>query len=325
MTAPLLVADVGGTNSRVALAEGRRVLPDTVRRYRNADFTGFDGVLRAYKVDESVGVVGGACAAVAGPVRDRRAELTNLDWTIDCALLVEATATETVDVLNDLQAQGHALGHIAPDLMRRVVPGVEAANGETKLVIGVGTGFNAAPVYEGSEGRHVPPAECGHSSLPARTEDEFRLLRFLETVHGFASVEDMLSGRGLERVYAFLGEEAGAPRPAKAAEIMAALATGGDPRAEEAARRFVRTLGAVAGDLALMYLPFGGISLVGGVSRAFAPYLHRFGFAEAFRDKGRFSDFMEAFSITVVEDDFAALTGCASHLVHLSQRPAGSP
>ena len=33
-----------------------------------------------------------------------------------------------------------------------------------------------------------------------------------------------------------------------------------------------------------------------------------------FRDKGRFAEFMENFSVTVVEDDFAALTGCAAHL-----------
>jgi glucokinase len=64
-------------------------------------------------------------------------------------------------------------------------------------------------------------------------------------------------------------------------------------------------------------LPFGGIFLVGGVSRAFAPYLERFGFGEAFRDKGRFAGFMSNFSVSVVEDDYAALTGSAAHLVDL--------
>ena len=33
-----LVADVGGTNTRVGLARGRIVLPETVRKYRNAEF-----------------------------------------------------------------------------------------------------------------------------------------------------------------------------------------------------------------------------------------------------------------------------------------------
>ncbi|MFZ1726109.1 MAG: glucokinase, partial [Albidovulum sp.] len=86
------------------------------------------------------------------------------------------------------------------------------------------------------------------------------------------------------------------------------------PLATASGRAFVRLLGAVAGDLALTHLPFGGIYLIGGVARAFAPYLEPFGFAEAFRDKGRFSGFMRDFPVTVIEDDFAALAGCAVYL-----------
>ena len=40
------------------------------------------------------------------------------------------------------------------------------------------------------------------------------------------------------------------------------------------------------------------------------------GFAAAFRDKGRFAEFMESFQITLVEDDYAALTGCAAYLAN---------
>jgi len=54
--------------------------------------------------------------------------------------------------------------------------------------------------------------------------------------------------------------------------------------------------------------------LVGGVARAFAPYLNEYGFAEAFRDKGRFAGFMGNFKVSVIEDDYAALTGSAAHL-----------
>jgi glucokinase len=79
-------------------------------------------------------------------------------------------------------------------------------------------------------------------------------------------------------------------------------------------------LGAVSGDLALTTLPFGGVWLVGGLARAFAPYLLSMGFVQAFRDKGRFSGFMEQFGVEVVEDDSAALTGCAAHLTGLLTR-----
>jgi glucokinase len=226
-----------------------------------------------------------------------------------------------VAVLNDLQAQGHALGRIAPQNLRSVIAGPDEPIGTTKLVIGVGTGFNSSPVYETPLGRIVPPSESGHVSLPIRTEADLRLMRDVETIHGFPSVEDVLSGRGLERVYAWLSEEAGRPAEKSAADIVAGCETGSDPLAREAVRAFVRILGAVAGNLALIFLPFGGVYLIGGVMRHVAPFLDEFDFAGAFRDKGRFAGFMGNFGVAVVEDDYAALTGAAGHLSDLFGAP----
>lgn len=311
-----LVADIGGTNTRCALAKGKTILPDTIRRYSNTEYSGLETVLRQYLKDEGDVDPAAACVAVAGPVRDGAATMTNLDWRLDKETLARATGAETVAILNDLQAQGHALGDLAPEAIRTVIAGpeTEPSPQAVKLVVGVGTGFNAAPVFETSGGRFVPPSESGHANLPIRTEQELRLCQFVSTAHGFPAVEDVLSGRGLERVYSFLGEEADDPRHADAKDIMAACADGSDPRAQEAAALFSRILGTVCGNLSLIQLPFGGVYLVGGVARAFAPYLSQFGFGDAFRDKGRFAGFMSNFSVSVVEDDYAALTGSATHI-----------
>lgn len=313
-----LVADIGGTNTRVALAEGTRLIEGTVRRYRNAEFPGLETLLRRYLEDEGNVDCAAACVAVAGPVRDGVGEMTNLDWTIDAGTLERATRAETVAILNDLQAQGHAIGHVAPENLVPVVSGAEAPAHATKLVIGIGTGFNAAPVYElAGGGRLVAPSECGHANLPIRNEDDLDLCRFVETAHGFPAVEDVLSGRGLERIYRWLGHRAGQAGELSAADIMQHVDAGGDERATSAARTFARILGTVAGNLALIHLPFGGIYLVGGVARAFTGHLVEFGFVDAFRDKGRFAGFMANFPVSVVEDDYAALTGCAGHLATL--------
>ncbi|MFA8442648.1 glucokinase [Yoonia sp.] len=314
-----LVADIGGTNTRVALADGRRIVDGTIRRYHNTEFPGLESVLARYIADEGGVDPIAACVAVAGPVRDGRATMTNLDWTIDKDTLTRATKAETVAILNDLQAQGHALGHIDPANIRSILPGPADNANAAKLVVGVGTGFNAAPVFDLDQGRIVTPSESGHANLPIRTEMELRLCQFVSTAHGFPAVEDVLSGRGLERVYAFLGQEADDPRECAAKDIMAACTTGSDPRAEAAAQLFTRILGTVCGNLSLIQLPFGGVYLVGGVARAFAPYLTGFGFGDAFRDKGRFAGFMSNFAVYVIEDDYAALTGSAAHLVALGQ------
>ncbi len=318
-----LLADIGGTNTRVALAEGTHLLTDSIRRYRNVDFPGLETVLRQYVTDEGGVDCIGAAVDLAGPVRDGVGTMTNLDWTIDKETLSRATGAETVAILNDLQAFGHAIGHLDGSSVRPLLEGADAGPHAAKLVINVGTGFNAAPVFDTDWGRLVTPSECGHANLPIRTEAELRLCQFVETAHGFPAVEDVLSGRGLERVYSWLGHEENDPQEKSAADIMAACNRGDDARAEEAARVFVRILGTVCGNLSLIHLPFGGVFLVGGVARAFEPHLARLGFQEAFRDKGRFAGFMQNFAVSVVEDDYAALTGLAHHLGHLiGDRPA---
>ena len=313
-----LVADIGGTNTRVALADGRQILGETIRRYSNADYPGLETVLRRYIDDEGGVDPIAACVAVAGPVRDGRATMTNLNWTIDRDTLARATKAETVAILNDLQAQGHALGYLDDANIRTIIDGPTGLPNAARLVVGVGTGFNAAPVFDTDKGRLVTPSESGHANLPIRTERELRLCQFVSNAHGFPAVEDVLSGRGLERVYAFLGEEVGISAEAKAKDIMAACADGSNPRATEAAQVFTQILGTVCGNLSLIQLPFGGVYLVGGVARAFTPFLTEFGFGDAFRDKGRFAGFMGNFRVSVIEDDYAALTGSAAHLVALS-------
>ena len=312
-----LVADIGGTNTRVGLAKGDRLLSETVRKFRNAEFADLDTVLRTFLSGQNGVDCSGACVAVAGPVRDGIGELTNLNWTMDDATLARATGAGTVSILNDLQAQGHALHKIPAANLRRIIAPRSHGADAPSLVIGVGTGFNVAPVYPVGDGRLVTPSETGHTSMPVRDDADFRLHTYLEKTHGTPAVEDVLSGRGLERIYAWLCHESGQETQAQAAEIFAAFEAGTDPVATKTARMFTRLLGTIAGDMALIHLPFAGIYLAGGVARAFAPHLNDLGFREAFHDKGRFADFMDNFAVASIEDDFAALSGCASYLAKL--------
>lgn len=323
---PALVADIGGTNTRVALADGMAVREHSIRKYRNRDFTGIDGVLARYMADEGVGLVGGACVAAAGPVQGGAVVMTNLfdasgaPWIIDRGRVERATGAGRVAVLNDLQAQGQALGHIAEENLRVVVPGPRQPGG-SMLVVGLGTGVNAAPVHNTPWGRVVPPSECGHVNLPVRDDEGFRLLRFVERMLAaqgevaHAGVEEVLSGRGLGNLHAFAAAEAGSDMLRDSAAVLAALETG-DALAAHAARLYVRVLGQVLADLALIHLPYDGIFLIGGMSRAMTPHFARFGLVQAFREPRRVPLLTRDFRIAVVEDDFAALTGCAAYLAN---------
>ena len=79
---PQLVADIGGTNTRLALADGGVLRPGSIRRFYNADHATFEGLLGQYLSDSAVSGCAAVCFAVAGPVRDGAVQMTNLGWEL---------------------------------------------------------------------------------------------------------------------------------------------------------------------------------------------------------------------------------------------------
>lgn len=320
-----VLADIGGTNTRVALAQGAVVNRDSEAKFSNLDYHGrgqdIADILRDY-LAQTGAQVSGVCVAAAGPVQDGVAEMTNLAWVIDGDKLTKATGATRVAILNDLQAQGHALGHVADDALNTVLAGPSRENA-AMLVVGLGTGVNAAPVHPTKHGRFVAPSECGHMNMPVRNEEQLRLMRFIETLLtqraevNHCGVEEVLSGRGLANLGLFAAAEAGATAPKDSADLLAQLAAG-SPVAAHAARLYTEILAQTLADLALIHLPYGGIYLIGGMGRAMAPHFAANGLEKTFREARRVDLLETEFAITVVEDDFAALTGCAAYLEGLS-------
>ncbi|WP_283177913.1 ROK family protein [Gemmobacter sp. 24YEA27] len=316
-----ILADIGGTNTRVALADGAQVVEGSIRRFPNAEYKarGQDiaAILRDYLADAGA-MVEGVCVAAAGPVQDGVATMTNLDWVMDEDKLRGATGAHRVSILNDLQAQGHALGHIAPGCLRPLIDGA-AVPGQTMLVVGLGTGVNAAPVYGHGADRVVPPSESGHMNMPVRSEEDLALLRFIEALLqdrgevAHCGVEEVLAGRGLANLYSFASHRAGNRDEKSSAEILRLL-TAGNPVATDAARLYSHILAGFLSDLALSYLPWGGIYLIGGMARAMTPWFEQHHLAAQFREPRRVDLLTHAFRVSVVEDDYAALTGCAAWL-----------
>ncbi|MEP4112386.1 MAG: glucokinase, partial [Nitratireductor sp.] len=79
-------------------------------------------------------------------------------------------------------------------------------------------------------------------------------------------------------------------------------------------------------DLALTFLPRGGIYLTGGVTRALAPFIQGADspFARAFLAKGRMRELMQGFALDLVVDDSAALVGCLAWPDLLSNNVRGA-
>ncbi len=305
-----LLADVGGTNTRLALAQDGQILQGTIQRLRNDQHTSLDSVLAAYFSQKGPVTCDIAAAAIAAPIEDGVGRMTNLNWQISAHTITKNTGATRAIVINDLQAQGYALGRMDKANLIPVISGKAAKDSATRLVVGLGTGFNAVPVFTQSGTLFVPPSETGHTSLPIRSETEYALAKYLAKSGASATLEDLLSGKGLARAYGFfsqIGPDTALPEPAW---VIQAAHSGHDESAVKTLNIFVHLLGRSIADLANIHLPFGGIYLVGGVARAVTPFLDVMDLKGAFRGKGKAQTIMENFPIYLVDNDFAALDGC---------------
>lgn len=296
-----LVADIGGTNTRIALADNDVVEQNTAASIKNSKIENLGATIVEYVEKASEIDVVGACIAVAGPVVGNRATLTNISWVVDGNELSASLHGIPVLVINDMQAIGYALHLLDQSDLEPVVAGRREARHSPRLVINAGTGFNAAAVHDIGDGLFVAPSECGHAMLPVHDAESYAL--YLEIVNrgGFASIEDVLSGRGAKMVRHYIEANLG-------------IFADDDRFIPKYNAILAQTLGCVARNLALTHLPFGGIFLNGGLLRGIASDLVQSGFSAVFRDAGRFSKFMDQFSVDLIRDDMAALRGCAVSL-----------
>jgi glucokinase len=320
----VLAADVGGTNSRLALFEvaGDEFQLLEEERYRSADFDGLENVVSRFLEGREADCLR-AGFGLAGPVRGRRMRTTNLPWVVDADIIRQRFGFERVELLNDLEAIAWGVSMLENDELELLQPGREGAEGNA-AVIAAGTGLGQAGLYW--DGREWRPFACegGHTTFAPSTELEWGLQRSLGRSFGHVSWERILSGPGLEAIYRYQLVRAEREPPGwlrlataeggAAAAIADAALEGRCERAVATLELFVRLYGVEAGNLALKLNATGGLFVAGGIAPKILPALRR-GFVEAFCDKGRMRPLLESMPLRVVMSDRTALLGAARYVL----------
>ena len=303
----VLLADVGGTNARFALREGPRLGP--VERLAVADHRRFDDALAAFLAERGGGrAIKAAVIAVAGPVRNGRAEFTNSGWTIEANALKAAFDFGAVSVINDFEAVARAVPCLRPaDVM--ALGGKEALPDAPQVVLGAGTGLGVACTLSLPNGPYILTTEAGHVTAPSWSHRTDALIDFLRGRHKRVSAERLLSGQGLENLLAAIAAVDGVDLPHRtAAEITQAAMEGTCTACREALDLFFAMLGEVAGNFALSFGARGGVYIAGGIAPRFGPQLAASSFRERFEDKGRLRPYLEAIPCwLVLHPNFAFL------------------
>ncbi|MDR3746485.1 MAG: glucokinase [Acidobacteriaceae bacterium] len=321
----ILAGDVGGTKVHLALYDFEAGRLNVVReqRFPAQQFATLDAVVKAFLADGGSDKIVAACFGCPGPVRDGRLKLTNLPWTLDAHELAHSLSIEHIFLINDLEANGYGIPELAAEQVFTLHEGDAAAVGHRGL-IAAGTGLGEAQlIWDGKTHRPIP-SEGGHCDFAARTEREIALLQYLRrTLHGRVSCERVVSGLGIQNIYAYLREVERLEEPAWLRERMATedpnavigacAEDGSSELCRETMHAFVAAYGAEAGNIALKLMALGGIYLGGGIAPKSLKTLERGGFLQAFLDKGRLSPLLESIPVRVILDQSCALLGAAAY------------
>jgi glucokinase len=302
--AQILLADIGATNARFALLpRGGDVGP--VRTLAVADYPQFTDAVAAFLKAEGASPAG-AVLAVAGPVEDGRAVMTNCPWVIDAAELGRLLGVPAVHVINDFEATAWSLSALEPDHVVAMGAG-QAVAGAPMVVLGPGTGLGLASHVPRADAPVVIATEGGHVTLAATNAREDAVIAWLRTQFGHVSAERALSGPGLENLYRAIAAVDGATVPARdATAITQAGVAGSCPVSRAALDMFCAMLGTFAGNAALSFGAHGGVFIAGGIAPRIVDYLLKSEFRARFDAKGRLREYVEAIPLSViVHPDYA--------------------
>ncbi|MGB6346494.1 MAG: glucokinase [Methyloceanibacter sp.] len=308
-----LVADIGGTNARFALACLETLDLTQTRQFLCSDYPTLASAACAYLQGLKEPPRHGALA-VAAPVVDEEVSVTNSPWSATGVELRRATGLDHLLLLNDFEALALSLPYLRGEELHQI-GGAEPAPHATRLVLGPGTGIGVAGLVWSGSGWVAVPGEGGHMSFAAQSPREVELTMRLRSGREHLSVERVLSGPGLAGLYGAIAASHGKPaEPLPTSEVLTRALAGDDGIAVETLETFVTWLGRFAGDAALVFGARGGVYLGGGIAPRMLQALSTGAFRQAFEAKGRMRSLLAPIPVKVILAEFATLKGAAAAL-----------
>jgi len=334
----LLAGDIGGTKTILRLvkapADGDEVLHE--QTYQSQNYPDLVPIVREFLAGREEKPEK-ACFAIAGPVVNNRAKLTNLPWILDNKRLETEMEIGRVSLINDFAAIGYGvLGLKSADIY--TLQAGELDRSAPIAVLGAGTGLGEAFLINRGSNHRIFASEGGHADFAPRNELEFQLLKYLREKYnvGRISVERVVSGQGIVAIYQFLRDRPSQESPEvgdvvrtweqeigrektvdPAATIAIAATAKRDTLSERTMQMFIEAYGAEAGNLALKLLPYGGLYIAGGIAAKNYQLLESEGFMQAFTDKGRVSNLLEKVPVQIILNQQVGLIGAGIRAAQL--------
>ena len=310
----LLIADIGGTNARFALADGRNPGFSEEQTLQCADYLSVEEAIEHYLEKVGAAAPSVICLAAAGPVVDQHISVTNNHWVLAVDDLSEAFATDAVRLMNDFEAIAYSIPALGEDDCLPVgLPDPEPLpDGDYSVaVVGPGTGLGAVGLRR-HNGVLIPIAgEASHGGFAPETKVQLDVLVALREQFDRVSSERVVSGSGLENIYWALGQIHGEKLPKLSAPEIFAAAQQSEGHAAEAVALFFEVLGQFSGDYALALGATDGVYIAGGIVRRYPDMFTNSRFRSGFEGKGRHRSILERIPTQLIMHPQPGLLGAS--------------
>ncbi|NIZ12766.1 ROK family protein [Phaeobacter sp. HF9A] len=314
-----LIADVGGTNMRLAAVNAQGAILEQARYDSKGDMN-LEQACADFAAHRG-GAPERAVIAAAGVVRDGAVQLTNAHQSFSERGIASALKIERAKVLNDFEAAAWSLATVAAGDVT-TLQGQPVFPKESCLIIGPGTGLGVGALVWSNGDPCVVPGEGGHVALGPRAADEVPIFQALREEWpevgmgpGLAvEAEAILSGTGLPYFYRAVAKSMDLTAPlCTGAEIFEAAKARLDTAAMRSVALFARYLAGVAGDLGLVFAAKGGVFVTGGVAAA-NPWIFDADFIAAFNAGGRHSSWRQELPLHLYHQPDFGLIGARNYL-----------
>ncbi|PCI49286.1 MAG: glucokinase [Alphaproteobacteria bacterium] len=311
---PILVADIGGTNARFAIARSdNRIILEQIKILSTGDYDSLQSAALAYLRQTSGPRPAIAAIAVAGPVVGDRVKMTNCPWAFRRSSLAGELGMEQVSVLNDFEANACALPFLEGGGLLKIGSGEIQGDG-TKIVIGPGTGIGVAAITPIGEGWKVLTSEGGHVGFAPADDLERQILRTVKYKYPRVSVERVISGQGFTTLHQALATLRGAEvETLSPSEITRRALENPTGHCGQVVDIFCSILGTFAGDMAVTFNATGGVYLAGGILPKIQEFFLGSRFRERFENKGRLTYVKDIPTLQIMEKHLA-LVGAAARI-----------
>ncbi|GIC76690.1 glucokinase [Moritella sp. F3] len=308
-----VVADIGGTNIRLAVCDVETGMLSKLNEFACAEFTTLEAALVQY-FEILPGEVKHLCIGIACPVENDHVAMTNLSWTFSKQVLQDKLQLASLYVINDYTAISLAVPFLSPEEKIQIGGGEIQVDGTT-AVFGPGTGLGVSHIVK-SAGKWVSlDGEGGHVSFSVNTREQADILFLLQAQFGHVSAERILSGQGLVNVYTSLctlsDQSAKFDQPK---DVSKAALDGSCDIARRSLDIFCQVMGSFAGNLALNLACTGGVYIAGGIVPRFTDLFQSSDFRHFFEEKGRFKSYLSSIPTFLIRHDNPGLLGASVYL-----------